>query len=176
MDKKRWCNVCKFLTYGCSHPTAAPAAPPDRLVRAPQSLALLAFDPVYVAYGSTAIVKVTPQGPFLPLRLVVPPEIGSSFLLSDLRIGQISHFASAGGAVSMSVFPPDPPGSDKILIYNLQGLPVVPAGCDIFLMVTNRTGAMLTFTAVIYGDIVHAPHPLLARSSRSISPGWSGAV
>lgn len=169
--QKRWCGVCNFLVYDPhSHPTAPPpraktvgdiyGAPtndtPRPLVRMGMrakkrepALMMLSFSCPSVAGGSTCNVSAGPQVLFKPMRLVVPPEVGADFYMSDFKIGNMSQFASPGGGISMTAFPPLPVKEQPI--NNLKGMPCVMVGQYIYMTVQNHNHSCRNFSALVYG-------------------------
>lgn len=169
--QKRWCGVCNFLVYDPhSHPTPPPprartvgdlyGAPANdtppllrrmgmKAKRREPALLMLSFGPLSIAGNSTANICAGPQVLFKPMRLVVPPEVGVDFYLSDLQIGRMSQFANPGGAISMSAFPPLPVKEQPI--NNLKGMPCVMVGQSIYMTVQNHNPACRNFTALVYG-------------------------
>lgn len=125
--------------------TDAPAKPSeDRLVLVP-------FGPTIVGAFLTVTVRAEPQAALRPRRLVIPPSIGKFFTLGDLKIGRVSEYSNVG-EVSCDVFPPHPKGANPI--ENMLGLPVIELGQYVTLQVTNASGGVLTFSALMYAERV----------------------
>lgn len=155
--KKKWCDVCKFMTYGDCHPAIKIPVPPDVVLEKRFGLTLLSFTGD-VPGMSTYNLEAHPQVAGRPLHLGVDPTVAPSFRIIDLRIGRNSQFAAYNShGVAASCFQPQPEkGSPR---NNLFGLEVFTPGHIIFLTVTNISPAMLHFNALMHVQTIRETPP-----------------
>jgi hypothetical protein len=173
---KKWCDVCKFMTYGNCHNQLSVTRKGTRNgqpltdkelasvvwdnTETPReegsTLILVPFGPVGIPGCSTTLVKASPQVAGQPLHLAVDPLIAPDFRICDIRFGIMSQFATVGG-VGASYFAPHP--ENRALYENLKGMDPWKIGHEIFLLVENANPAMRWFNAVMRARPLWAPAP-----------------
>ena len=99
-----------------------------------------------VAGGASATIAATPQTLFRPERLVVPASLAPSFVLTDLKVGNVSQFPNAG-ELPLEIFAQT--GVDCTI-----ELDTVNPALNLSVTVTNITGGALTFRAGFIGTSV----------------------
>lgn len=99
-----------------------------------------------VAGGASATIAATPQTLFRPERLVVPASLAPSFVLTDLKVGNVSQFPNAG-ELPLEIFAQT--GVDCTI-----ELDTVNPALNLSVTVTNITGGSLTFRAGFIGTSV----------------------
>lgn len=163
MGKKKWCEVCKFQTYGCQHLPdeldAARALEPQ-LIMLPEGIkravtqreTFLGFNTnESILPGHTVLLEASPQVIFRPHRLVVNPVVAPRFRLTGVRVGNMWQGASTMN-VSCAIFGPHPDPAKFEPVKNLGQCDVCPIGMRIFLEVHNQSTGALDFDAVMYGE------------------------
>ena len=100
-----------------------------------------------IAAGASATITVAPQTLFRGRRLSVPAAIAPSFLIDDLKVGNVSQGAAAGSVPAES-FVANATGEDNIQMDTAS------PGKTISINVTNTSGGALTFRATLFGDSV----------------------
>jgi hypothetical protein len=163
MAKKKWCERCKFLTYGCQHlPDESDAARElepriimlrDGAKREVQKReTFLAFEQAAIPGCATVVVEASPQICFRPKRLVVDPLIAPYFKLRDVRCGNMYQGAGIMRGVGCSIFAPHPDPDKFEPIDNLGTCDVCQPGVTIFLFITNVNPCHANFNALMYGE------------------------
>ena len=109
----------------------------------------LGFDSgvVLIPPGGSAPVINRPQVVFKTERLVVPSDIGGSFVIDDLVVGKNSQFASNSVGVPARVFDENGVG------VRLAG-DTAQISQDIIIKVTNISGADARFRAAVIGPAI----------------------
>lgn len=100
-----------------------------------------------VAAGGAARITTQPQVVFRVERLVIPSDIGGSFVIDDLVVGKNSQFAATNIAVPARVF------DERAVGVRLKG-DTAQVAQDVLLAVTNISGAGITFRAAVIGSVV----------------------
>lgn len=126
-------------------------------IQVPRGLLWLAFSQV-VEPQAIADICVDPMVGFQGKRLSVAPEIGSSFMIHEIRIGNCSHSISDQGALG-SLFPPlpnrlspkDREDYESLLTMNLSA---ASPGQMVMLRVQNISAKPQCFDAVLWGKVV----------------------
>jgi hypothetical protein len=107
----------------------------------------LGFDSVStIAAAATSDVTSRPQVTFRPDRLVIPSTIAASFLVTDLKIGNKSQFASST-SLPAEVF------TQGAFGVRLK-MDTAQISQDVTLRVTNLSGGALRFFAALIGPSV----------------------
>lgn len=163
MEKKKWCEICKFLTYTCKHnPDQSDAARElePGIIMLPEGAkrvvtkreTFLAFNSDVAIPGCTsALVEASPQIIFRPHRLVVDPLIAPDFRLLGIRCGNMYQGASTIN-VSCAIFGPHPDPEKFEPVKNLGQCDTCVPGTSIFLHLYNRNPSHRDFDAIMYGD------------------------
>lgn len=99
-----------------------------------------------VAGGAAATIRANPQTLFRPERLVVPASLAPSFVLTDLKVGNVSQFPNTG-ELPLEIFAQN--GVDCTIT-----LDTVNPAIDLSVSVINITGGSLTFRAGFIGTTV----------------------
>lgn len=100
-----------------------------------------------VAAAAAATITARPQTiAFKPDRLVIPGSIGPDFILTDIKVGNISQLVQSG-ELSAETFGP-------LVTESLVDFDTVQTSQDFVLQVQNISGAARTFRATVYGKSV----------------------
>ncbi|MGH3054967.1 MAG: hypothetical protein ACRDL7_08330 [Gaiellaceae bacterium] len=110
---------------------------------AESNLQPLGFESLNVANGAQVQVNSQPQTLFKPQRLVVPATIAPSFVLNDIKVGNVSQLPSASPIPCESFVQ----GGFGV---GLSRKTVNPA-INLTLIVTNISGAAADFRATFFG-------------------------
>ena len=100
-----------------------------------------------IAAGASATITIAPQTLFRGRKLSIPSAIAPSFLIDDLKVGNVSQGAAAGSVPAES-FVSNATGEDNIQMDTAS------PGKTISINVTNTSGGALTFRATLFGDSV----------------------
>ena len=107
----------------------------------------LGFESVgLVAAGATANIIAQPQVVFRGERLIVPSDIAGQFVITDLRVGKDSQFASAGNIPARTF--------DEQGVGVRLRLDTAQISQQIVLSVLNTGGAGAQFRATLIGTAV----------------------
>lgn len=163
MEKKKWCEVCKFLTYNCKHlPDESDAArelEPSFVMLPEGQKRVLQRRETFLGFcaedgvpgNGSIIVEASPQIFFRPHRLVVNPDVASDFRLFGIRCGNM--YQGAGNMnVSCAIFMPHPDPEKFEPIKNLGQCDTCTPGMSIFLNLHNRNPSCRSFDALMYGE------------------------
>lgn len=99
-----------------------------------------------VAAGAAATISTQPQTLFRPERLVVPASLAPSFVLTDVKVGNVSQFPNAG-ELPLEIFAQN--GVDCTIT-----LDTVNPAISLSVSVINITGGALTFRGGFIGTSV----------------------
>jgi len=100
-----------------------------------------------IAAGASANLTTQPQVVFRTERLIVPSDIGGSFVVDDLVVGKNSQFAATNVAVPARVF------DERAVGVRLKG-DTAQVSQNVGLSVTNISGAAIRFRACVIGSVV----------------------
>jgi|SRR5580698_1864465 hypothetical protein len=155
MEKKNWCSVCKFMTYGRCHEEPLRSEPerdegpiyfPSRHKISMPRMILVPFAHNVIHGQASANIEAHPQVGGRPLHLAVDPRIAPNFLINDIKIGRNSIFAN-WGSISAGLFAPH---QEKDGIReNLDGVEEWTVGQVLTIAVTNLNPGAMSFNAVM---------------------------
>lgn len=103
--------------------------------------------PAAVGPGLSSSATTRPQVIFRSERLVIPSDIGGSFVIDDLIVGKNSQFAATDTAVPARVF------DERAVGVRLKG-DTAQVSQNVQIAMTNISGAAITFRACVIGSVV----------------------
>ena len=105
----------------------------------------IGFESDLIPPGATTTIEVKPQVLFVGRRLAVPPQIGRSFDIIDVKVGKDSQLAASGN------MPAD--AFSTLAVDATMELDPAEPGITIVLVVQNTGVAPMAFKAVMYGIV-----------------------
>lgn len=107
---------------------------------------VMGFGITPVGVGATLNITTQPQKTFRPEKLVVPNDIAGAFSINDIRVGTTSQFVTNLGAPAR--------GFVEDATEVLLGLDTAQIAQDVTINVTNNSGAIVNFEAMLLGPAV----------------------
>lgn len=165
MTTKRWCEACKFMTYGDCHPKTDIRAIDDVRTE-PGIITLLPFPNVIIPGHATANVSANPQLAGAPLHLAVDPAAAPFFDILDIKIGVNSTIINCG-SMPAACFVPQPEDPRLHLGWNnLAGMPPWRIGQYVILQVYNKDQSAHAFSAVMRAKIIPNDPPKIVLQNK----------